>query len=337
MVCPVEYSVDSQKGQSGLWFLSDAGVSPDNSNAFATDKVELLSEQIRKLTKKRNALILAHNYQPPEIQDIAHFTGDSLELSMLAARTEAEVIVFCGVQFMAETAAILSPGKTVLLPRNEAGCPLADMITPEALTDKMNHHKGMPVVTYVNSPASVKALSTVCCTSANALSVVNSMEADEILMVPDRNLAQYAMKRSSKKIHYWNGYCPAHESLTAEQVLKVKKDHPEAAFMAHPECRPEVLELADEILSTSGMLKYAKSSKRMEFIVGTEEGILYPLRRQNPRKRFFKASDSMICRDMKKITLSDVLVSLMEMKPQVEVGEEIREPALHAIQGMFNL
>ncbi|NIR48020.1 quinolinate synthase NadA, partial [candidate division KSB1 bacterium] len=280
-----------------------------------------ISKQIKKLAKERNALILAHNYQPPEIQDIADFTGDSLELSLSAAQTDADVIVFCGVLFMAQTAAILSPDKTVLLPRMEAGCPLADMITAEDLSGKIKDLGRIPVVTYVNSPASVKAVSTICCTSANALSVVNSLDADEILMVPDRNLAQYTALRTNKTVHYWNGFCPAHESLSAEQVLSAKEAHPQAAFMAHPECRPEVLALADAVLSTSGMLKYAKDSDRKTFIVGTEEGILYPLRRQNPHKTFYSVSDSMICKDMKKIKLVDILVSLENMKLEVTVSK----------------
>jgi len=294
-----------------------------------------ITEQIKKLVKERNALILAHNYQPPEIQDIADLTGDSLELSLLAAKTDADVIVFCGVLFMAETADILSPDKTVLLPRLEAGCPLANMITEEALSAKMKEIAEIPVVTYVNSPASVKAVSTICCTSANALKVVNSLDADEILMVPDRNLAQYTASRTNKTVHYWNGFCPAHESLTAEQVLSAKEAHPRAAFMAHPECRPEVLALADAILSTSGMLKYAKASDINSFIVGTEEGILYPLRQQNPQKKFYTASDSMICKDMKRIKLVDILGSLENIKPEIKVPKEMREPAFQAVQRML--
>ncbi len=256
-------------------------------------------------------------------------------MSLSAAQTDADVIVFCGVLFMAQTAAILSPDKTVLLPRMEAGCPLADMITAEDLSGKIKDLGRIPVVTYVNSPASVKAVSTICCTSANALSVVNSLDADEILMVPDRNLAQYTALRTNKTVHYWNGFCPAHESLSAEQVLSAKEAHPQAAFMAHPECRPEVLALADAVLSTSGMLKYAKDSDRKTFIVGTEEGILYPLRRQNPHKTFYSVSDSMICKDMKKIKLVDILVSLENMKLEVTVSKEIQEPAFQAVQRML--
>jgi quinolinate synthase len=214
-----------------------------------------MKDKIKSLLKKRNAIMLAHNYQPPEIQDIADLCGDSLELSIKASQTDAEVILFCGVHFMAETASILSPEKTVLLPRKDAGCPMADMVTPE----KLGELPSIPVVTYVNSSASVKALSTICCTSANAIEVVNSLEAEELLMVPDRNLAKNTAYHTSKKIHVWDGFCPIHDILTPEDVQKVKDDHPDAVFMAHPECRPDVLELADVALSTSGMIRYASA------------------------------------------------------------------------------
>ena len=208
-----------------------------------------MEDQIRSLLKKRRAILLAHNYQPPAIQDVADVCGDSLELSIKAARTDAEVIVFCGVHFMAETASILSPQKTVLLPRADAGCPMADMVTPEALRKKLDTLPPMPVVTYVNSSAAVKALSTVCCTSANAFEVVESLEADEVLMVPDRNLARNTAARSRKKIHTWEGYCPFHNLLTVEEVQAAKAEHPGAVFMAHPECPPEVVALADVSVS----------------------------------------------------------------------------------------
>jgi len=296
-----------------------------------------MKEKIKSLAKKKNAVILVHNYEPPEIQEIADLCGDSLELSIKASKTDADIILFCGVHFMAETAYILSPDKTVLLPRKDAGCPMADMITPGALEKKLKELPPMPVVTYVNSPASVKALSTICCTSANAVKVVDSLPDDEILMAPDRNLAQYTATRSAKKIHFWDGCCPIHDRLTVEEVLKTRKDHPGAIFMAHPECRPDVLELADAVLSTSGMIKYAAESTNREFIVGTEKGLLHPLQTANPGKEFYPVSATMLCPDMKKITLADVVRSLEFMEGVVEVPEKIRVPALKAVERMINL
>lgn len=296
-----------------------------------------MKEKIKDLLKKRNAIMLAHNYQPPEIQDLADLCGDSLELSIKASQTDADVILFCGVLFMAETASILSPDKTVLLPRKDAGCPMADMITPEALEKKLKELPPMPVVTYVNSTAAVKALSTICCTSANVLDVVNSLDEKELLMTPDRNLAQYAASQTSKKIHLWDGYCPFHDTLTPEDVQKAKEKHPDAVFMAHPECRPEVLELADAVLSTSGMIRYATASERTSFIVGTEIGLLYPLKKANPDKNFYPASMSMLCGEMKKITLEDIARSLEHMDGQVKVPENVRVPALKAVQRMLDL
>jgi len=296
-----------------------------------------VKEKIKALLKERRAIILAHNYQPPEIQDMADMCGDSLELSIKAAETDAEVIVFCGVHFMAETSSILSPEKTVLLPRKDAGCPMADMVTPEALSGKLSELPPMPVVTYVNSPAAVKALSTVCCTSANAIKVVESIDEKELMMVPDRNLSRYAASRTDKRVHIWDGYCPTHDILTAGDVKIAKEAHPGAVFMAHPECRPEVLELADAVLSTSGMIKYATESKNRTFIVGTEVGLLYPLKTQNPDAEFYPASEKMLCRDMKKITLNDVARSLEFMEGEVNVPETIRRPALKAVQKMLNL
>ncbi|UCD88911.1 MAG: quinolinate synthase NadA [Desulfobacterales bacterium] len=296
-----------------------------------------MKEKIRHLLKKRNAIMLAHNYQPPEIQDIADLCGDSLELSIKAARTDAETILFCGVHFMAETASVLSPDKTVLLPREDAGCPMADMITPEALKTRLDELSPMPVVTYVNSTAAVKALSTICCTSANAVDVVNSLDAREVLMTPDRNLARYTAAHTDKKIHIWEGYCLIHDILTPEDVNKVRQAHPDAVFVAHPECRPEVLLLADKVLSTSGMIRFAGESESSTFIVGTEVGLLYPLKKANPDKEFYPASLAMECPDMKKISLDDIVRSLEFMEGQVKVPEEIQRPALNAVQRMIDL
>lgn len=297
----------------------------------------MIQDAIKKRLKERNAVLLAHNYQPPEIQDLADMCGDSLELSIRAADTDAEVIVFCGVHFMAESASILSPDKTVLLPRDEAGCPMADMITAEALRARKRELPDMPVVTYVNSPATVKALSTICCTSANALEVVESLDADELLMTPDRNLARNTAKRTDKKIHLWDGCCPIHDRLTTADVEAVQQAHPEAVFMAHPECRPEVIAMADAALSTSGMIRFAGQSDATEFIVGTEVGLIYPLAQKYPGKTFYPASDKMICQDMKVITPKDILSCLEEMSGQVKVPEEIRVPALGAVERMIAL
>ncbi len=293
--------------------------------------------KIKALAKKRNAIILAHNYQPPEIQDLADLCGDSLELSRKAAQTEAGVIVFCGVHFMAETASILSPDKKVLLPRMDAGCLMADMITAEALQAKINTLPPMPVVTYVNSTAEVKALSTVCCTSANVVQVVNSLDAGEMLLTPDRNLAMYAAAKTGKKIHIWEGYCPTHEWLKPEDVEQARAEHPGAVFLAHPECRPEIVQMADVVASTSGMLRHAAQAREKAFIIGTEMGILHPLKKIAPDKAFYPASEKMTCKNMKKISLQDVLKSLEELSGEVKVPEKIRIPALKAVQAMIDL
>lgn len=297
----------------------------------------MVKETIRRLLKERRAVLLAHNYQPPEIQEVADLCGDSLELSIKASETDAAVIVFCGVHFMAETASILSPEKTVLLPRLNAGCPMADMITPEALSAKLAELGPMPVVTYVNSPASVKAISTICCTSANVLAVVNSLDAPEILMTPDRNLARYAASQTRKTIHAWEGYCPIHDRLTPEAVGIARKAHPDAVFMAHPECRKVILDMADTVLSTSGMIRFAKTSPHQAFIVGTELGLMNALQKACPDKRFYPASESMICPDMKKIHLEDVIRSLETLEGQVKVPESVRVPALESVRRMIEI
>jgi len=296
-----------------------------------------MKDKIKNLLKKRKAIMLAHNYQPPEIQDLADLCGDSLELSIKASQTDAEVILFCGVSFMAETASVLSPHKTVLLPRKDAGCPMADMVTSEALKAKLDELGPIPVVTYVNSSAAVKALSTICCTSANALDIVNSLDEKELIMVPDRNLALNTAPRTDKKIHIWDGYCPIHDDLTPEDVIIAKREHPDALFMAHPECPPDIIDMADVALSTSGMIRYAMESKSRSFIVGTEIGLLYSLQKANPDKFFYPASLNMECSDMKKITLEDVVRSLEFMEGEVKVPEDIQRPALKAVQRMIDL
>lgn len=296
-----------------------------------------MKEIIRDLAREKNAIILAHNYQPPEIQDIADLCGDSLELSIRAAKTSADIIVFCGVHFMAETASILCPDKTVLLPDPDAGCPMADMVDPAALIARKKALGNIPVITYVNSSAAVKAVSDICCTSANVIDVVNAQTADEVLMTPDRNLAQYAAGHTDKKIHLWDGFCPFHNNLTPEEVAAARQAHPKALFMAHPECPPEVLALADTIQSTSGMIRYAQNSPHRQFIIGTEVGLLYPISRANPDKQFFPASEKMLCKDMKKIELADVKNSLETLSGEVRVPEDIRKDALGAVQKMIDL
>jgi quinolinate synthase len=296
-----------------------------------------MKEKIRHLLKERNAIMLSHNYQTPEIQDLADLCGDSLELSIKAAQTDAEVIVFCGVHFMAETASILSPDKIVLLPRKDSGCLMSDMIEPEGLKIMIDKLPPMPVVTYVNSTAAVKALSTICCTSANVIDVVNSLDADEVLMTPDRNLALYTASHTKKKVHTWEGYCPTHDGLKPVDVYNARKAYPDAVFMAHPECRPEILELADVVCSTSGMIRYAKASESASFIIGTEVGLLYPLKKANPDKFFYPASTRMLCKNMKKNSLKDVAKSLEFMEGEVKVPEKIRRPALKAVQRMIDL
>jgi len=295
---------------------------------------EIINE-IRRLAEERDALILAHNYQRDEIQALAHITGDSLALSMEAAKTGKAVIVFCGVHFMAESAAILAPDKTVLLPRLDAGCPMADMITADGLREMKSRHPGVPVVTYVNSSAAVKAESDICCTSANAVKVVASLAEPEVILAPDRNLGRYIAAQVDKTCHFWDGYCPTHERLTVEDVREAKADYPDALFMAHPECPPEVLAMADHICSTSGMYTFANQNPAKQFIVGTEAGILYRLRKENPDKEFILPTTRLICPNMKLTSLEDVLQSLQTMSPQVTVPEAVRIPAKVALDRML--
>lgn len=296
---------------------------------------EQLKQEIRRLAKERNALLLAHNYQRDEVQEIADLTGDSLGLSIEAARTDRQVIVFCGVHFMAESAAILAPDKIILLPRPDAGCPMADMVTPEGLRQMKARHPGAPVVTYVNSSADVKAESDICCTSANAVRVVNSLAEPEVLLVPDRNLGLYIADRTDKICHLWDGYCPTHERLPVAEVQRALDEHPEALFMAHPECPPAILALAHQICSTSGMYEFARTSPARQFIVGTEAGILWRLRRENPEKEFILPTSRLICPNMKLTSLEDVLHSLQTMSPQITVPPAVREQARTALERML--
>jgi len=298
--------------------------------------VRSLQTQIRQLLKEKNAVLLAHYYQRGEIQDIADILGDSLALSMGAAKTDADVIVFAGVHFMAESASILCPDKKVLLPRLEAGCALADMINAAELAKVKINNPGVPIVTYINSTAEIKALSDICCTSSNAINIVKSLHADKkIIMIPDGNLARYTAKFTDKEIIPWHGYCPVHHFLTVKSVQQVKSQFPRASFAAHPECTPEVLELADFVGSTGGILKFARDCDAMEIIIGTETGVLHQLKKQNPGKTFIPASENLICETMKSITLEDVWRTLIEMKHVIKVPEGTRIQAKKALDRML--
>ncbi len=299
---------------------------------------EPLLEKIRRLKERRNAVILAHNYQPGEIQDLAEFTGDSLGLSIQASQTDADVIVFCGVRFMAETAAILSPDKTVLLPEKSAGCPMADMITAEQLRELKRKHPDALVVCYVNSTAEVKAESDYCCTSANAVEVVDSLPADrEIIFVPDQHLGRFAAERTGRELILWPGYCPTHVVITEQDINIARQKEPDAVVMAHPECTEPVKHLADELLSTGQMLKSAAKSEVKRFIIATETGIIHSLKKQNPDKEFFAASERGICPNMKKITMDKVLWSLEDMQYEIVLPEEIRIRAKKALDRMVEI
>ncbi len=283
-----------------------------------------LKEEILDLKKKRNAIILSHNYQLGEVQDMADFVGDSLELSQNAAKTDADVIIFCGVHFMAETASILCPDKVVLLPDMHAGCPMADMITAERLRAKKKEYPEAVVVCYINTTADVKAESDICCTSANAVKVIESLDAREILFVPDQYLGSYVASKTGRNMILWPGFCVTHTRILPQDILKQKAEHPQAKVIVHPECRREVAALADEVLSTGGIMRFARETDAKEVIVGTEIGILHRLRKENPGKRFFPASEQAICPRMKLITLESVLWSLQEMTPEVKVPDELR-------------
>lgn len=299
---------------------------------------ENLIKEILSWKEKREAIILAHVYQPGEIQDIADFTGDSLFLSQQAAKTQAKVIVFCGVQFMAETASILSPEKIILLPEIKAGCPLADMAPIEKVKKKLKELPKVAIISYVNSSAVVKSLSDYCCTSANAVQIVQTIPAEkDILFIPDKNLADFTARKAKRNIIPWQGYCPVHNILTKEDVIKVKKLHPQALLLVHPECRPEVCNLADYIGSTRGIIEFASNNPAKEYIIGTELGIFHPLKKNNPEKDFFPASEKMICKDMKLITLEKVLHSLKKLEPRIIVPENIRKKSLKALNRMIEI
>jgi len=325
-------------------------------------EITALREKILKRKKELNAIILAHNYQRPEVQDIADITGDSLELSRAAAKTDYDVIVFCGVHFMAESASILSPNKTVLLPEIGAGCPMADMVTVSGprktrrdlytdvmgiafqfaddftLRDIKKQHPGVPVVAYVNTSAAVKAESDICCTSSNVVKVVESLKEDTVICIPDRNLSAYAAKRTKKKIISWDGFCNVHQAhLDIEDVKRAKTEHPDAVLVVHPECPPEIQDMADQITSTSGMLRFCRESNHGEFIIGTEEGILHRLKKENPGKKFYVLNKEMVCPNMKRTRLESVLTAMDKMQYVIKVPEDIRIPAKRALDRMLEI
>lgn len=296
-----------------------------------------IAEHIRELAKKKNAIILAHNYQNPEIQDMAHYTGDSLELARIAAKNDADIIVFCGVHFMAESAYILSPQKKVLLPDKSAGCPMADMADVDALVELKKEYPDAVVVTYINSTAAIKAESDVCCTSSNAVKIVQGVEGDTILFLPDKNLADYVQRFTDKKIIPWKGFCPTHEQYSAEELKKIREKHPDAVVMVHPECNREVVDLADEVLSTGQMVTFVKETDKRKIIVGTEKGMIHKLQSVAPDKEYILASKAFVCPNMKKITLEKVLKSLENEEPEIRVPEEIRIKALGSLTRMLEL
>ncbi len=301
------------------------------------DKNSLI-EKIARLKQERHAVILAHNYELGEVQDIADFTGDSLELSSRAAETQADVLVFCGVKFMAETAKILSPSKTVLLPNLAAGCPMADMADAATLRELKAHHPGAEVITYVNSTAEVKAESDICVTSANAEKIVSRIPVGkEIIFVPDRNLGQNIMNRTGRKMILWPGYCPTHRRIENAELERRKREFPNAVVLAHPECNPEIAPLVDEFLSTGGICAYARKSPAKEFIIVTEIGILHRLQKENPGKVFIPGSAEAICPFMKLIRLEDVCRSLENMEFKIEMPRELMDRARIPIQRMLEM
>jgi len=295
-------------------------------------------QKIKDLKKKRRALILAHVYQRDEVQDMADFTGDSLALSKMAVDTDAKVIVFCGVRFMAETAAILNPDKVVLIPQKDAGCPLADMARVEDLLTQKKEYSGVAVVSYVNSSASIKAASDICCTSSNAVEVVSSLKENKVLFLPDKNLGRFVASKTKKEVILWDGFCYVHHhNIKPKEIKRMKIKHPEAEIMVHPECQPQVIDLADFVGSTGQMSEYVAKNKSREFIVGTERGMLHALQKENPNKRFYSPSPLAVCQDMKLTKLENVVSALENMQFQIRISEEIAIKAKKALNAMLKL
>jgi quinolinate synthase len=294
-----------------------------------------LAQQIARLKQERKAVILAHNYQLGEVQDAADFVGDSLELSRRATEVDSDVIVFCGVMFMAETAKILNPERTVLIPDPRAGCPMCDMAPVEAVRKRKAELLGVPVVAYVNTTAAVKAEADICCTSANAVAIVNSLPDKRVLFLPDRNLGAWVQRHTNKEVILWDGWCPTHQRILPQDIQRLKGEHPKAVVVVHPECTPDVIDLADEVLSTGQMIRWARESKAAEVIVGTELGLIHRLKIENPGTVFYPVSFLTTCPNMKRITLEKVLWSLQDMKYPVEVPRDTAAAARRAIERML--
>jgi quinolinate synthase len=302
---------------------------------FRVQGLSSIREEVLRLKEDRHAIILAHNYQQADVQDIADLTGDSLELSRAAATMEGEIIVFCGVDFMAETAAIISPDKTVLLPASDACCPMADMITADELKLVKSRHADAAVVCYVNTTAEVKAESDICCTSSNAVKVVNSVKEDQVIFVPDRNLGRYVQRFTKKEILPWEGFCIVHDQITPEHIREARNLHPDAILLVHPECRPEVIDLADQVASTSGIIRYVCNAPEHEFIIGTEVGILHRFKRECKEKKCYPLSPAATCKNMKKTNLVTVRDALVSLQPRISVPEDIADRARGAIERML--
>ncbi|MCX7679470.1 MAG: quinolinate synthase NadA [Spirochaetes bacterium] len=294
-------------------------------------------DTIRNLARAKDAIILAHNYQPPEIQDVADFVGDSLELARIASRHAAQMIVLCGVHFMAESAAILAPHKKVILPVLDAGCPMADMAHPDEVCELKRKHPDAMVITYINSTAAVKAVSDVCCTSSNAVRIVKAVPSQKVIFVPDKNLGKWVARHVEKEILLWEGFCPTHQLFTKSELLNAKRKHPDAVVMVHPECDPEVIDLADEILSTSGMVNFVKRTSAKKIIVGTEKEIIHRLKREAPHVEYILPSDKLVCPNMKKITLEKLFRALSDEEPAIAVEEQIRQQAFRCLEKMLEL
>ena len=294
-----------------------------------------MKDKILKLKKQQQAVILAHNYQIPQVQDIADYLGDSLELAKISKDLDVATIIFCGVMFMAETAKILSPGKQVLLPVLDAGCPMADMIEPEEFIKLKEKYPDAWVVSYVNTPASIKALSDVCCTSSNAVSVVKNVPTKQVIFTPDKNLGWWVQKNIPEKdIILWDGFCLVHEYFSLDDLRKAREIHPDAEIIVHPECRKEILEEADHVLSTAGMLRQVKESSANKFIIGTEEGLIYRLKKENPQKKFYSLGSAKTCVNMKKITLVDIYRALELNEHRIELDESLMNKARKSLERM---
>lgn len=294
-----------------------------------------LRERLEQLKKERNAIILAHYYQRDEIQEVADFRGDSFLLAQKAAQTDADVIVFCGVHFMGESAKILAPNKRVIIPDERAGCPMADMVNVDGLRALKREHPNAKVVSYINTTAEVKSETDICCTSANAVKVVESVDADEVIWVPDKNLGNHVSKFTSKKMIIWEGYCNTHDMLTVKDVEEMKQKYPNAQFVVHPECRPEVVAMGDFVGSTTAIIKYCRESDCQEFIVGTEDGTGYQLRMDSPNKQFHFATKYLVCPNMKVNNLKKVVRALETMQPEIYVDPEVAEKARLSLERML--